>query len=833
MDTGLNNQTTATATPPVSSKETTADAPASSEKPILPRDASDFPVVPASLISGTLAPDLATTGPTDAFTDLSQGRRSSLVASLRSLKGSNALHSDLELDDMSIDDMKIGGLTELDLSGWDDYETTITVAPGAEKPLGSSGESSMEGGLNDDVAFAAGRFGTGMPDFDDLDEQRLSVNEPMDTYEPNEAQDEDMGLTGAGTAYPTLDATKASTKISTAAPQSSVEAPNKTSPERRATASAASETSTPPPKTPKKPQSRRRSEASLLEDSMQSRYRKQIDDGADLPIAKRTRRNRRGAAGEDDGMGSGSASPISNGVYNESKSLNASAGILAAAIEASAGPPNLDKARLGEREEGGGTAVSTPATNGSRGSVGSEQSRKEVGTPTSLVEGRRGRIGSKSAGTGSEKKRKRKTLLVNQNEEENDDDDDASLPSSPVPSRHSRTASPLSPFEEEEIATPRLAGGVDHLADSSTQSSSIDLPPPPSLPLSLAPKDREETPSESLPTDGPSPPLAAASTLLATTKPITRSALLKDASLAATVAAAAAASAIAVGRRRGPGQRSKDKAEIGLAAAFAKSAFFRPYNPSKMAAVIPPLMVASPKEFSESVKSDPGGSLPGTLPRLFVEPPEPFVRVFGDSVTALSVGEHTVGPLPDEAVEAVGVKEEPWLPGEIEALDRGLEACGRNFTLLSRDYVPTRTTAECVSAYYRRKHSLRYTKVKLYKKRVQRDEEEYVRYVNGVAKFIVSESKRLKAEKPRNVAPSLLGDRQPVFGGGIFTSEEGSKGVDPRFEQFRRLSARVGMGGEMILSCFGKDSVPPPENLPPVRSARTRGPRVNDDFVRF
>ncbi|KAJ3131126.1 hypothetical protein HK100_006759 [Physocladia obscura] len=107
----------------------------------------------------------------------------------------------------------------------------------------------------------------------------------------------------------------------------------------------------------------------------------------------------------------------------------------------------------------------------------------------------------------------------------------------------------------------------------------------------------------------------------------------------------------------------------------------------------------------------------------------------------------TTGPLPDAVLEAILVPKDVWTPAEFDALDKGLEACGKNFTRISRDYVQSRSTFECIHAYYTRKYELRSVRVRKYKKRVGKEDEEYVKYVTGLSKYIVMETKRMKAEK--------------------------------------------------------------------------------------
>ncbi|KAI9310017.1 hypothetical protein DFJ73DRAFT_804984 [Zopfochytrium polystomum] len=57
--------------------------------------------------------------------------------------------------------------------------------------------------------------------------------------------------------------------------------------------------------------------------------------------------------------------------------------------------------------------------------------------------------------------------------------------------------------------------------------------------------------------------------------------------------------------------------------------------------------------------------------------------------------EHTLLPAP------------AWLPRELDDLAAGLATVGKSFTRIARDYVRTRPTADCVEAYYMRKHEIR------------------------------------------------------------------------------------------------------------------------------
>ncbi|KAI9321963.1 hypothetical protein DFJ73DRAFT_921939 [Zopfochytrium polystomum] len=57
--------------------------------------------------------------------------------------------------------------------------------------------------------------------------------------------------------------------------------------------------------------------------------------------------------------------------------------------------------------------------------------------------------------------------------------------------------------------------------------------------------------------------------------------------------------------------------------------------------------------------------------------------------------EHTLLPAP------------AWLPRELDDLAAGLAAVGKSFTRIAWDFVRTRPTADCVEAYYMRKHEIR------------------------------------------------------------------------------------------------------------------------------
>ncbi|KAJ3195012.1 hypothetical protein HK101_001340 [Irineochytrium annulatum] len=332
--------------------------------------------------------------------------------------------------------------------------------------------------------------------------------------------------------------------------------------------------------------------------------------------------------------------------------------------------------------------------------------------------------------------------------------------------------------------------------------------------------------------DGQRPPA-----LLGATKPITRGALSKDPSLAAAVTITTAAAAAITNRRAsgrtGGGRTARYNPEATITAALSKSGSLRPFNAAKMAAIIPALVVNSPTLFrtaalaaaSSSAAQDTnimdvdskapvsesatnasitkghhseelnGDSSFGAsaLSRLQMDGAFPnfpaFEEAFASSVT-IPEAEKTSGPLPDFAVESCLLPLPAWPPAELDAMDRGLEACGKNFSRVSREYVPTRSTAECIEAYYSRKHVLRYTKIKSYKKNIKREDEEYVRYISGTNSFKNSETRRLKYEKSKGTTGETKGN----FLGS-------SLGIDGNGR------AVVRGGGEAILNSFGKDGL--------------------------
>jgi UDP-galactopyranose mutase len=88
-------------------------------------------------------------------------------------------------------------------------------------------------------------------------------------------------------------------------------------------------------------------------------------------------------------------------------------------------------------------------------------------------------------------------------------------------------------------------------------------------------------------------------------------------------------------------------------------------------------------------------------------------------------------------------------PTEMESLDRGLEVCGKSFTRISREFVCTRSTSECIERYYATKHRLKSTRMKQYRKRVEKEDEAYIKYLAGLGRFVAVETKRLRMEKVR------------------------------------------------------------------------------------
>ncbi|KAJ3304982.1 hypothetical protein HDU76_005088 [Blyttiomyces sp. JEL0837] len=59
-----------------------------------------------------------------------------------------------------------------------------------------------------------------------------------------------------------------------------------------------------------------------------------------------------------------------------------------------------------------------------------------------------------------------------------------------------------------------------------------------------------------------------------------------------------------------------------------------------------------------------------------------------------------------ETLERVLLPIPCWLPWELEGLKRGLDKVGKAFSVISRDYIPSKSTAECIEAYYMYKHTL-------------------------------------------------------------------------------------------------------------------------------
>ncbi|KAJ3029541.1 UNVERIFIED_CONTAM: hypothetical protein HDU68_011841 [Siphonaria sp. JEL0065] len=191
----------------------------------------------------------------------------------------------------------------------------------------------------------------------------------------------------------------------------------------------------------------------------------------------------------------------------------------------------------------------------------------------------------------------------------------------------------------------------------------------------------------------------------------------------------------------------------------------RPYVAEKMAADIPalisdhsliqtlfqttaplPLPLHSLLDAATAEADDPE-----TLQKLYTNPTRTLLSATHKIASHLAIVSTTTGPLPPTIMETSCLLTAPqnptWLPSEIEALDKGLELYGKNFTRISRECVQSKTTFECIHAYYTRKHDLRSVKVKKYKKKVGKEDEEYVKYVGGLGKYIAMETKRMKAEK--------------------------------------------------------------------------------------
>jgi hypothetical protein len=262
------------------------------------------------------------------------------------------------------------------------------------------------------------------------------------------------------------------------------------------------------------------------------------------------------------------------------------------------------------------------------------------------------------------------------------------------------------------------------------------------------------------------------------------------------------------------------KPEITIQAAYAKGSSTRPYNAYKMAAPIPalltdpeerqaffksfdvaqPLMPVPPltptptatattatTSSTEStsistvdVKSPPLASISGApssslTSLLFLSSSSlsssvkliPISAITSFSTDSTNNPNVSLGPLDPSVFEyTTRLPLPPWPPAELEALNRGLETVGKNFTRISREYVPTRSTHECIEAYYSKKHSLRYHRVKVYKKEMGKEEEEYVKYVSGVNKYVTAETRRIRNEVGAGGANSLLLGFDGGMGGG-------------------------------------------------------------------
>ncbi|KAJ3280849.1 hypothetical protein HDU76_009069 [Blyttiomyces sp. JEL0837] len=142
-------------------------------------------------------------------------------------------------------------------------------------------------------------------------------------------------------------------------------------------------------------------------------------------------------------------------------------------------------------------------------------------------------------------------------------------------------------------------------------------------------------------------------------------------------------------------------------------------------------------------------------------------------VVVVVVGKSAKSNAPNKlALEITPVQPPGWTCAELEALDHGLEIVGKNFTRISREYVRTRTTAECIEAYYASKHALRSMRIKNYRKNVAREDDEYARYVAGLGKFVAAETRRMRTERTGN----------GVGGGGGGVGGTGGIGVADGFQ---------------------------------------------------
>ncbi|KAI8853721.1 hypothetical protein BC829DRAFT_439819 [Chytridium lagenaria] len=712
------------------------------------------------------------------------------------------LHPDLEVDDMSVDDMKIGGLTELDLSVWDDYEASMNVDKGEERD-GDEADGGPESGDGSSV--------TGM-----------AMDHNGSVVAAGERKGPHTGLSQPGASKQKADSGVVSS--------GSIKTPGEADANEAELGKGAKAKTSTKGKTGRRSQHAPMPRMSEDQDaSISGTLQTEVD--THLSSGKNGLKMKKITSLSPDAVTGLVDTPAPEGSVGETLVNNVEMQEqLAEGVKASSAkfnedvrteePPTKRQKLNGNREteikeEVDEASSSTPVARRTRGSITTSSGRDSLTGETQETPTRT----PSAVDPGSRTTRRKK----DQGREEGDSNDEHGEP-------RDKMMGDVAPVEDD-VPMDESEDAPDTVGDPSVLAIPETLP-------SLITKDREDTPAESVASELQSalPAVQPDTTPSASTSapPPTNA---NHATLAASVAATTTSAPNAT-RRRVQGQRGlKEKSDPSLAAALTKSSHFRPFNPAKMAATIPPLIVKSPKDFIDAVSKsskkaipdsmelcdDPNPSvltsisLDATLPRLFYRPPDAFVHVFGQGVSSRPASDHTIGPLPDDLVEAtLQYDPTPWLPAELEALDRGLEAHGRNFTLLSRDYVPTRTTAECISAYYRRKHTLRYTKVKMYRRRVQRDEED--------------EARRMKFEKSKGL-PSLisgLAAKQSVFGGGIFSANSSTSSLfaavaaangkevksgevveeEAKVKEYRRISDRSGVAPEPLLSSFGKEAVP-------------------------
>ncbi|KAJ3060178.1 hypothetical protein HDU98_003815 [Podochytrium sp. JEL0797] len=321
-------------------------------------------------------------------------------------------------------------------------------------------------------------------------------------------------------------------------------------------------------------------------------------------------------------------------------------------------------------------------------------------------------------------------------------------------------------------------------------TNKFDIPSPVAIPSPLRSSDKQTPPHHPKPIQ-PSP-------LAATTEP------------PATPAAASAAAAAAAATARTQAQQSARRADplqhqnlarsgITIQAAYSTGGTpaysrrsNRPYIPEKMAADIPALATSTPQSLFQTTTPLPlplhsllesaRTSSTTTSTTTSSSPPTPLRNATLEIAHHLATVQTTTGPLPNLLLETslVCPPHPGWLPAEMDALDKGLELYGKNFTRIARDCVQSKTTFECIHAYYTRKHDLRSVKVKKYKKKVAKEDEEYVKYVGSLGKYIAMESKRMKADKVAAAAAA---------NGGV----AGSTSKDARFMMSSNRSASPAM----------------------------------------